>query len=90
VGGLLAALVPAARLVPAVRPEDMSQDPQVVQDYLSVRRDDGLVRMPTLWPVGVMLLPPACLRNQPTHGAPQTIADVALLRQGGSLLFRLC
>ena len=35
-GGLMAALVPKARIVPAVRPEDMSQDPEVVKDYLSV------------------------------------------------------
>ncbi|PNH07227.1 hypothetical protein TSOC_006311 [Tetrabaena socialis] len=34
-GGLMAALVPRARLVPAVRPQDMSQDPQVVADYIS-------------------------------------------------------
>ena len=37
VGSLLAALVPAARMVPAVRPEDMSQDPEVVRDYIEVR-----------------------------------------------------
>ncbi|GFR39898.1 hypothetical protein Agub_g403 [Astrephomene gubernaculifera] len=35
VGGLLATLVPRARLVPAVRPEDMSQDPRVVADYVA-------------------------------------------------------
>lgn len=35
VGDLLSRLVPAARLIPAVRPEDMSQDPVVVKDFLS-------------------------------------------------------
>ncbi|KXZ55182.1 hypothetical protein GPECTOR_3g328 [Gonium pectorale] len=34
VGNLLSALVPGAKLVPAVRPEDMSQDPAVVKSYL--------------------------------------------------------
>lgn len=29
-GGLLASLVPRSRIVPAVKPEDMSQDPAVV------------------------------------------------------------
>ncbi|KAG1680800.1 hypothetical protein FOA52_008133 [Chlamydomonas sp. UWO 241] len=33
-GGLLAALAPHGRLVPAVRPEDMSQDPEVVRAYM--------------------------------------------------------
>jgi len=33
-GGLLAAVVPRKRIVPAVRPQDMSQDPAVVKDYL--------------------------------------------------------
>lgn len=33
-GGLLASLVPRKPLVPAVRPEDMSQDPRVVQEYV--------------------------------------------------------
>ncbi len=42
-GGLLARLVPHARLVPAVRPEDMSQDPEVVHDYVSVsKRKEGM------------------------------------------------
>ncbi len=36
---VLASLVPRAHLVPAVRPEDMSQDPAVVQAYL----DDPLI-----------------------------------------------
>jgi acylglycerol lipase len=31
VGGVMARLIPRARIVPAVRPEDMSQDPRVVQ-----------------------------------------------------------
>lgn len=35
VGGLLSALVPRAKLVPAVRPEDMSQDPAVVAAYVN-------------------------------------------------------
>ncbi|KXZ45342.1 hypothetical protein GPECTOR_56g439 [Gonium pectorale] len=35
VGGLLATLVPHARVVPAVRPEDMSQDPKVVAEYVT-------------------------------------------------------
>ncbi|KAG2448537.1 hypothetical protein HYH02_006428 [Chlamydomonas schloesseri] len=39
VGNVLAAMVPRAHLVPAVRPEDMSQDPAVVQAYL----DDPLI-----------------------------------------------
>ncbi|GFR39691.1 hypothetical protein Agub_g166 [Astrephomene gubernaculifera] len=34
-GNLLAALLPRAKLVPAVRPEDMSQDPRVVAEYLA-------------------------------------------------------
>ncbi|KAA6420475.1 MAG: alpha beta hydrolase, partial [Trebouxia sp. A1-2] len=34
-GGLFASLVPRARLVPAVKPEDMSPDPKVVQDYVN-------------------------------------------------------
>ncbi|KAL3161797.1 hypothetical protein ABBQ38_008889 [Trebouxia sp. C0009 RCD-2024] len=34
-GGLLGLLVPRARIVPAVLPEDMSPDPKVVEDYLS-------------------------------------------------------
>lgn len=33
-GNLLALLVPRAKLVPAVRPEDMSQDPDAVKAYL--------------------------------------------------------
>ncbi|GLI60601.1 hypothetical protein VaNZ11_002774 [Volvox africanus] len=33
-GNLLAAIVPRAQLVPAVRPEDMSQDPAVVKEYM--------------------------------------------------------
>ncbi|EFJ44964.1 hypothetical protein VOLCADRAFT_106192 [Volvox carteri f. nagariensis] len=33
-GNILAALLPRAKLVPAVRPEDMSQDPDVVKEYL--------------------------------------------------------
>ncbi|GIL65895.1 hypothetical protein Vafri_19531, partial [Volvox africanus] len=33
-GNLLAAIVPRAKLVPAVRPEDMSQDPAVVKEYM--------------------------------------------------------
>ncbi|GIL91124.1 hypothetical protein Vretimale_9569 [Volvox reticuliferus] len=33
-GSLMAAIVPRAKLVPAVRPEDMSQDPAVVKEYL--------------------------------------------------------
>ena len=37
VGGLMATLVPHARIVPAVRPEDMSQDPLVVKHYLEVQ-----------------------------------------------------
>ncbi|KAG2444677.1 hypothetical protein HXX76_001421 [Chlamydomonas incerta] len=35
VGGLMSALIPHAKLVPAVRPEDMSQDPAVVASYLN-------------------------------------------------------
>lgn len=35
VGGVMASLIPRARVVPAVRPEDMSQDPRVVQDYVN-------------------------------------------------------
>lgn len=34
VGNILAAVVPKAKLVPAVRPEDMSQDPEVVAAYV--------------------------------------------------------
>ncbi|GAX72846.1 hypothetical protein CEUSTIGMA_g301.t1 [Chlamydomonas eustigma] len=34
-GSVMSTLIPKARIVPAVRPEDMSQDPSVVQDYLS-------------------------------------------------------
>jgi len=34
VSGLLAKLIPYARIVPAVRPEDMSPDAEVVQEYL--------------------------------------------------------
>eukprot|EP00798_Chlamydomonas_sp_ICE-L_P010662 gene10662-12344_t len=34
IGNVLASLVPRARIVAAVRPEDMSQDPAVVQHYL--------------------------------------------------------
>eukprot|EP00798_Chlamydomonas_sp_ICE-L_P010663 gene10663-12345_t len=34
VGGLMAALIPRARIVPAVRIEDISPDPEVIQDYL--------------------------------------------------------
>ncbi|GLC59571.1 hypothetical protein PLESTB_001501600 [Pleodorina starrii] len=34
IGNVLAAVVPRAKLVPAVRPEDMSQDPAVVKEYL--------------------------------------------------------
>jgi alpha-beta hydrolase superfamily lysophospholipase len=36
IGGVMSTLFPKARIVPAVRPEDMSQDPLVVQDYLQV------------------------------------------------------
>mmetsp|Transcript_22991 Transcript_22991/g.50466 ORF Transcript_22991/g.50466 Transcript_22991/m.50466 type:complete len:315 (-) Transcript_22991:187-1131(-) len=35
IGDCLASLVPYAQLVPAVRPEDMSQDPKVVEEYLN-------------------------------------------------------
>eukprot|EP00887_Chlorella_sp_A99_P002468 scaffold10.g2468.t1 len=35
VGNLLAALVPRARIVPAVRPEDMNPDPACVQEYVT-------------------------------------------------------
>lgn len=35
IGGLLATLVPRKRLVPAVKPEDMSPDPKVVEDYVN-------------------------------------------------------
>ncbi|KAG2493417.1 hypothetical protein HYH03_008542 [Edaphochlamys debaryana] len=34
-GSVLASLIPRARVVPAVRPEDMSQDPAVVADYIA-------------------------------------------------------
>lgn len=35
-GGVLDALMPTAQLVNAVRPEDMSQDADVVQDMMEV------------------------------------------------------
>lgn len=34
-GGVLSALLPKARIVPAVRPEDMNQDPVCVQEYIN-------------------------------------------------------
>lgn len=38
VGNWMASLVPKARLVPAVRPEDMSADPEVVSDSNRIQR----------------------------------------------------
>mmetsp|Transcript_24351 Transcript_24351/g.43652 ORF Transcript_24351/g.43652 Transcript_24351/m.43652 type:complete len:312 (+) Transcript_24351:77-1012(+) len=35
VGNLIATLMPRARIVPAVRPEDMNPDPKMVQEYLN-------------------------------------------------------
>ena len=58
-GNVLAALIPRARIVPAVRPEDMSTDPEVVRPktqnfkfrccvplcpFLKVRPKSGLLK----------------------------------------------